>query len=285
MSVNANLTVTGALSIILSLSLPSAATQQRFQRPPQIVTNSTPKHPHPDQALQRQAQGVRLLRAFVIDDRLSALRREPSLQSVVIRRVRLAQPVYIVSNPQTRAGAAKFLRVAVTRRTRGWILKSAIAVPGHAGDDLRIMALIENSNDPVDRITLCRVVIQAFGRSRSVPRAMLLLAGEGERVATSLSQRTRRRLADLGVSEAGPSGGETSHRGSEASLRDYYLSDATLDRYSRLGIAFDFNESTGEFVYDGRAYREIVRRFPGTEEARLARQRLGHVSRNRLPTP
>ena len=283
MAVNANLTVTGALSIILSLSVPIDAAQQRFQRAPTIVTNGTPQHPRSDQALRQQA-GVRLLRAFVIDDRLSALRREPTLQSVVIRRIRLAQPVYIVSTPPDKVGKPKFLRVAVTRRTRGWILASAIALPGRAGEDLRIMALIENSNDPVDRITLCRVLINWFGRSRSVPRAMLLLAAEAERVATSLSQRTRRRLADLGVSEAVREG-ETSLRGSEASLRDYYLSDATLDRYSRLGIAFDFNESTGEFAYDGRAYREIVRRFPGTEEARLARQRLEHVSRNRFPSP
>lgn len=127
------------------------------------------------------------------------------------------------------------------------------------------MNLIEGASDGIDRITLCRIIIERFSRSRLVPRAMLLLGEEAEHVAETLSQRTRKRLAEV--------------RGADASLRDYYLSDAGLDRYSRLGIVFDFNESTGEFVYDGKAYREIVRRFPEGEEARLARQRLDLTSR------
>jgi hypothetical protein len=262
MGTTASVAATGTLTVILVLSSSAAAAKLQAQRATDVGRTSN---------LQPSAGHVRLLKAFVIDDRLSALRREPSLQSVVIRRIRLAQPVYLVSTPHTKAREQKFIRVAVTRRTRGWILASALAVPGRAAEDLRIMALVENSNDPIDRITLCRIIIEGFGRSRSVPRAMLFLAGEAERVATTLSQRTRRRLADL--------------RGSEASLRDYYLSDAGLDRYSRLGIVFDFNESSGEFSYDGKAYRELVRRFPGAEESKLARQRLDHASRNRSQTP
>ncbi|PYT02243.1 MAG: hypothetical protein DMF60_21890, partial [Acidobacteria bacterium] len=52
------------------------------------------------------------------------------------------------------------------------------------------------------------------------------------------------------------------------------LNDAGLDRYSKLRIVFDFNESISEFVYDGRAYRDVVRRFPDREEATIARKRL-----------
>ena len=89
---------------------------------------------------------------------------------------------------------------------------------------------------------------------------MLQLGEEAERVAETLSQRTRRRLAEV--------------RGVDASLRDYYLSDAGLDRYSRLGIVFDFDEANLQLIYEGRAYREILRRFPKAEESRLARQRL-----------
>ena len=200
------------------------------------------------------------LKAFVIDDRLSALRREPGLQSVVIRRLRLGHAVFIVGVSRPKAGQPRFCRVAVTRRTRGWIHESALAVQGRAGEDQRITKLIEGSSDGVDKITLCRILNQRFSQSRLVPRTMLQLGEEAERVAETLSQRTRRRLAEV--------------PGADASLRDYYLSDAGLDRYSKLGVAFDFNESTGEFVYDGRAYREVVRRFPEGEEARLARQRL-----------
>jgi hypothetical protein len=158
-----------------------------------------------------------------------------------------------------------FFRVAVTRRTRGWIHAAALAVQGRAGEEQRIMTLIEESSDSADKITLSRLIIDRFAQSRLVPRAMLLLGEEAERVAETLSQRTRRRLAEV-------------HAG-DASLRDYYLSDAGLDRYSRLGIVFDFNESTGEFIYNGKAYRDIVRRFPKGEEANLARQRLDLAGR------
>ena len=262
----------GTLTFILLLTGPiNIAAQQKSQRAPRVSPLSPAQQP---------IERPRFIKAFIIDDRLSALRRAPHLQSMVIRRVRLGQSVYIVGTPhlntaggradETR-GQPKFYRVAVTRRTRGWMHASALAIQGRAGEDQRIMALIESSKDPVERITLTRIIIERFGRSRLIPSAMLLLANEAEHVARTLSQRTRRRLADAGQSEA--------------SLRDYYLSDAGLDRYSRLGIAFDFNESTGEFAYDGDAYRELVRRFPGSEEASLARQHLEQVSRNRVPTP
>ena len=148
---------------------------------------------------------------------------------------------------------------------RGWIHAAALAVQGRTGEDQRIMNLIEDSSDSTDKITLCRLVIERFGKSQLVPRAMLLLGQEAERVAESLSPRTHRRLAQV--------------RAQDALVRDYYLSDAGLDRFSRLGLVFDFDESTGEFIYDRKAYRDIVRRFPKSEEAKLARQRLDLASR------
>jgi hypothetical protein len=232
-----------------------------------IVASHSPAHQNPTQAQQTiaakpvlWAEGGRFRKAFVIDDRLSALRREPALQSQVIRRLRLGRPVFIVGSSKPKTGQPGFLRIAVTRRTRGWIHQSALAAPSRSGDDQRIMNLIESSSDAVDRITLCRIIIDRFARSHLVPRALLLLGEEAERVAQTLSQRTRRRLAEV--------------RDADASLHDYYLSDAGLDRYSRLGVAFDLDDSTGEFIYDGKAYTDIVRRFPRSEEAGIARQHL-----------
>ena len=215
--------------------------------------------PAPAPYVKDSTKAPAYLKAFVIDDRLSALRREPGLQSVVIRRLRLGHAVLIVGISRPKAGQPRFCRVAVTRRTRGWIHESALAVQGRTGEDQRIMKLIEGS-DGVDKIALCRILSQRFSQSQLVPRTMLQLGEEAERVAETLSQRTRRRLAEV--------------PGADAKLRDYYLSDAGLDRYSKLGVVFDFNEATGEFVYDGKAYREVVRRFPNGEEASLARQRL-----------
>ncbi len=226
----------------------------------------TKRVPPTDSKSSTQAQVARptYRKAFVIDDRLSVLRREPGLQSEVIRRLRLSHAVYIIGTSHPQAGQPKFCRVAVTRRTRGWIHESALAVQGRIGDDQRIMTLIEAS-DGIDRILLCRILNERFSKSSSIPRAMLMLGEEADRAAETLSQRVRRRLAEL--------------RGAVAAARDYYLSDAGLDRYSKLGIVFDFNQSTSEFVYNGKVYREIVKRFPKCEEASLAGQRLELNSR------
>ena len=247
MSSIVKVSIMGLLFVLLIVSNSAA---QITQQPRGAVTSSTSEAPG----------WPRYPKAFVIDDRLSALRREPKLQSEVIRRIRLAQRVFIVGINKPKGTEPLFYRVAVTRRTRGWIHASALATPGRRDQEQRIMSLIAQSTDGIDRITLCRIIIERFAQSRFVPRAMLLLGEEAERVADALSQRTRRRLAEV--------------RGGEASLRDYYLSDAGLDRYSRLGIVFDFNETTGQFAYNGKAYRDLLRRFPNVEEAKLARQRL-----------
>lgn len=200
-------------------------------------------------------------RAFVVDDRLSALRRGPGLQTEVIHRLRLGRLVYIITSSRLKAGP-RFCRVAVTRRTRGWLLESALAVQGKSGDDRRVMRLIESTRDALDRITLCRLLIERFSKSRLVPRALLLMGEEADRAAQALTQRARKRLADA------------PDQNWNASTRDYFLNDVGLDRYSKLHIVFDFNELTSEYVYDGRAFDEVVRRFPGREEAALARQHM-----------
>jgi hypothetical protein len=124
------------------------------------------------------------------------------------------------------------------------------------------MKLIEGTKDGLDRISLCRLLIERFGRSRLVPRALLLMGEEADRAAQVLTQRARKRLADA------------SEENWNASSRDYFLNDVGLDRYSKLRIVFNFNESTSEYVYDGRAYGDVVLRFPNHEEAQLARQRI-----------
>ena len=204
------------------------------------------------------AASARFIKAFVVDDRLSALRRDADIQSEVIQRLRLGRRVFIIGTKGGRQGNPTFYRVAVTRRTRGWIHQSALTVPGRAGEDERIMRLIETASEGLDRISMCELFLEHFGRSPRAPRVLLALAQEADRAATALSRRARKRLAKL----------------DEENSRDYYLNDPGLDRYSKLGIKFDFNPSTSEYVYDGRAYREIIKRFPASDEAKRARQRL-----------
>lgn len=204
------------------------------------------------------ASPARFIKAFVIDDRLSALRRDSDIQSEVIQRLRLGRRVFIIGTKGGRQGNPTFYRVAVTRRTRGWIHHAALTVPGRPGEDERVMRLLETASDGLDRISMCELFLEHFSRSKLAPRALLALAQEADRAATTLSRRARKRLAKL----------------DEESPRDYYLNDPGLDRYSKLRVKFDFNPSTNEYVYDGQAYREIIKRFPASDEAKRARQRL-----------
>lgn len=220
----------------------------------------------PAQGPNAPAKRAPYMKAFVVDDRLSTLRREPTLQSEVIHRLRLGRPVFVVGGRSDVQGQPKFYRIAVTRRTRGWILESALALQSRSGEDQRVMKLSESASDGLDRIVLCRLLIERFSQSPLIAPALMLIGREAERVAETLSQRARKRLADAGAENA------------SATSRDYYLSDVSLDRYSKLHVAFDFNESLGEYVYDGKAYREVVRRFPNGAEAKLARERLELVS-------
>jgi hypothetical protein len=138
-------------------------------------------------------------------------------------------------------------------------------VPHRAGEDERVLSLADAADNGLDRIALCRLLSDHFNRSPLISRALLRLAEEAERAAASLTARARRRLSGLGLDERG--------------AREYYLSDTGLDRYSRLGVGFDFDEAAARYVYDGQAYRDIIRRFPRSPEARTARERLEVIAK------
>lgn len=220
---------------------------------------SSPDHRNPVDSSSPPGR-IRFTRAFIVDDRLSALRREPDMKSQVIHRLRLGRPVFIIESKGGGGDQPRFYRIASTRRTRGWIHESALAIPSRLHEDERIIKLITGTRDGLDRITLCRLFLEQFSRSPIAPRALLALAEEADQASVALTQNARKRLKDIDACSA--------------SLRDYYLNDTGLDRYSKLGIAFDFKSSTAEYVYDGKAYREIVKRFPHSAEAQQARKRL-----------
>ena len=203
---------------------------------------------------------VRFVRAFVIDERLSALRREAALKAEVRQRLRLGRPLYILEAKAATPREPAFFRVAVTRRTRGWIHQSAVGFPGRKGEDERLMALIAGARDGLERIALCKLFIEHFTSSPLTPRAFLMMGEEADRAAASLSGRAHRRLDRAA--------------GLRVNARDLYLNDPGLDRYSRLKISFDFDDATGQFAYDGRAFREILKRYPSSSEAGQARSRL-----------
>ena len=203
---------------------------------------------------------VRYIRAFVVDERLSALRREPALKSEVRQRLRMGRQLYLLETRGARNDEPVFFRVAVTRRTRGWIHQAAVAIPGRKGEDKRVIALIDGTRDGVDRIALCKLFIERFPSSALKARALLSMGEEADLAASSLGGRAHRRLDGAA--------------GEHLKKRDLYLNDPGLDRYSRLKINFDFDETTGRYSYDGRAFREILKRYPLSNEAGQARLRL-----------
>ena len=112
---------------------------------------------------QSQASRAPFIKAFVIDERLSALRQEADLHAPVLKRLRIGRAVYVMS---ARSGPPAFYRVAVTRRTRGWIHQGAVMLPGRAGEDARMIRVIEETGDGLDRLALCRLFLERFGHSR-----------------------------------------------------------------------------------------------------------------------
>jgi len=86
----------------------------------------------------------------------------------------------------------------------------------------------------------------------------LFLMGEtAERVAQQLTRLAQRRIKE-----------EARNR------RIYLLNDVGLDRCNRMGIGFRTDLEGDQLIYDGAAYRELLRRYPRAPEANQAKEKL-----------
>lgn len=180
-------------------------------------------------------------RALVIDERLAALRERPDARAALAQRLRPGRVLGVLGSARDRAGT-RFLRVAVTRNTRGWICAEAVVRPGQREDARRLMQLIEETADDFQRIRLARLLVDEFRAAPQAPQALRQLATAAERVADRLTRDARRRLGD----EAG---------------RNLWLNYPGLDRYNRLGVTFEYDAAGDRLVYDGAAFRELKRRY------------------------
>lgn len=199
-------------------------------------------------------------RAVVIDERLAALRAEPDLSAPLTQRLSRGRVVSIIGTRRAADGTT-FHRVAVTRRTRGWVQAESLVSPARAGDDERLLRLIRGSQD-FDRIARAQIFLDIFPRSPLRP-AVLLIHGENlEAVAATLSRDAARRLNEAEMTAGG------------APVHTYFANYNGLDRYNRIGIRFLYDRAGRRFRYDGASWREIVRRYPNSPEATEARRRL-----------
>ena len=198
--------------------------------------------------------------AVVVDERLAALRSAPDLRARLVERLGRGHLVSIRGERVTPEGL-KFYRVAISRKTYGWLQSDAVVVPWRVGDDRRLLTLIENS-DEFDRIVRSKTFLDAFPRSPLVPKVLAMYASEADDVAEKLSQTAQRRFTKNELPTDG------------APEFSYYLNYSGLDRYNREGITFLFDHATKKFSYDGAAWREILKRFPNSPEAVEARKHL-----------
>ena len=198
--------------------------------------------------------------AVVVDERLAALRSAPDLRAKLVERLGRGHLVSIRGEKATSDGL-KFYRVAISRKTYGWLQSDAVVVPWRAGDDRRLLTLIENS-DEFDRIVRAKTFLDAFPRSALVPKVLALYASEADDIAEKLSQTAQRRFTRNELPADG------------APEFSYYLNYSGLDRYNREGITFQFDRATKKFSYDGAAWREILKRYPNSPEAVEARKHL-----------
>jgi len=209
----------------------------------------------------KRSRNVPGQRAVVIDERLSALRTRPDIKAPLTQRLRRGRVVGLLGLSRGKQGGPRFQYIAVTRNTRGWILAEALVRPGHEGDAERLMKLINEANDDFMRARLARLCADEFRHTAAASQALLALGQAAEHAAERLSREAKRRAGD-------------EDPGAGISKRDYLLNYAGLDRYNRAGITFDYDEAAERIVYDGGAYRELLRKYPRSAEAQEARQRL-----------
>ena len=199
-------------------------------------------------AQKKPPSGGRL--AIVVDERLAALRATPQLNAQLVRRLSRGRLVAVRSTKRSADGIT-FLLVNVSSRTHGWIQRDAVVSPSRSGDDRKLLTLIQRS-DGFDRLARARIFLDYFPHSPLRPEVLLLLGDTAESLAVKLSQDAARRLNhDLG----------------DAPEFSYYLNYTGLDRYNRQRIGFVFDKATKRFLYDGTAWRELIRRYPKTSQA------------------
>lgn len=198
--------------------------------------------------------------AVVADERLAALRSVPEPSARLVRRLSRGRLVSIRGASHSRDGLV-FYRVAVTRRTSGWLQSEAVIASWQSGDDQRLLRLIGGA-DEFDRVARARIFLEAFPRSSLRPRVLLVFGDAAEEAAAKLSREAQRRFERREL----PANG--------APEFSYYLNYSGLDRYNRQGVTFTFDRSAKQFHYDGAAWREIVQRYPNSPEANDASRRL-----------
>jgi hypothetical protein len=193
------------------------------------------------------------------------LRAAPNLSAKLVERLRRGRFVAILGTKRTQDGIT-FYHVKASRRRSGWVQSDALVSSTQAAGDQRLIQLIRGA-DEFERVARARVFLQMFPRSPLRPQVLLLYAEAAEDAASKLSREAERRFE------------KTEIPGDGAPEFSYFLNYSGLDRYNRQGVTFVFDRRAKQFHYEGWAWREIIRRYPGSPDAEEARKRLEVLAR------
>lgn len=197
--------------------------------------------------------------AVVVDERLAVLRAEPSLFAKPIQRMRRGRIVQISDSKE--ADGVTFYRVTVPPNNYGWVQADAVVGKFRRGDDERMAKLVQ-SFDGFEQIECAMLFLETFAASPLRPAILLLLGDLMEEITLKISNDATKRLNRRAMAASG------------APLHSFYLNYVSLDRYRKLGIGFLFNSSAKLLHYNGASWREIVAKFPNSNEAKEAQKRL-----------
>lgn len=197
--------------------------------------------------------------AVVVDERLAVLRDAPSLFARVVQRMRRGRNVVIIGSKQ--ADGVTFYRINAPPNNSGWVQAESVAGKNRRGDDARLAKLVQSS-EGFEQIERAQIFLDLFSDSALRPAILLLMGDLMEETALKLSNEATRRLDRREMAASG------------APMHSFYLNYTSLDRYRKLGVTFLFNPNAKLFHYDGASWREIIKKFPKSNEAVEAQKRL-----------
>lgn len=216
--------------------------------------------------IKKRKKNISGQRAIVYDERLSALRAQPDVKALLLARLHREREVGIIGAPKSTNGGPRFYPVSVSRNVRGWVIAEALARPQRGQDASRMMNLITDTKDDFTRARLARLCADEYRGTANAPQALLILGQAAEQASNKLSRDARRRV---GEAEEEPQ--------QNLSQRAYLLNYVGLDRYNKIGITFDYDEANEKLIYDGAAYREILKKYPRSPEVAKAREQLAQL--------
>ncbi len=202
------------------------------------------------------------VRAVVIDNNLAVVRNSPGYFGQAVRRLRRGRELTVLGSKTV--DAVGFLRVSITSRTTGWIQREAVVIRSIPGDEDRLLRLVLALKN-FEQMEAARIFLSEFPLSESRPQMLLLFGDLAEEAAAKISAQAAKRLDRAAMAASG------------GPVHGFLLNFPALDRYRKIGIVFFVNPRTRTIHYAGSAWREILQRFPASDEAAEARKRLARL--------